>query len=204
MICLITTIFALGMESKVDSLPKSTTLSEVTVRSAPSIQGTSSLPDTERTFIFVGKKTEEIALTKLDANLANQTFRQVFNRTPGLHIVESDPSGFNTSISVRGLSTNRSWDFNMRQNGYDMTPDPMGYNEAYYTPALEWVEKIQLVRGASSLAFGPQVGGMLNYVLEAPAFSTSFRGMAQQSLGSYNLSSSLVKLKSLSDCSESV
>ena len=195
MICLITTIFALGMESKVDSLLKSTTLSEVTVRSAPSILGTSSLPDMERTFIFAGKKTEEIALTKLDANLANQTFRQVFNRTPGLHIVESDPSGFNTSISVRGLSTNRSWDFNMRQNGYDMTPDPMGYNEAYYTPALEWVEKIQLVRGASSLAFGPQVGGMLNYVLEAPAFSTSFRGMAQQSLGSYNLSSSLVKLK---------
>ena len=195
MICLIPTIFAFLMGSTSDSTLKSTTLREVTVRSSPSIQGTRSLPDKDKTFIFVGKKTEEISVAKLDANLANQSFRQVFNRTPGLHIVESDPSGFNTSISVRGLSTNRSWDFNMRQNGYDMTPDPMGYNEAYYTPALEWVEKIQLLRGASSLAFGPQVGGMLNYVLEAPEFQKAFGGMAQQSLGSFHLSSTLTKFK---------
>lgn len=188
-------ISMLFQESKGDSAIQTTILKEVTVRSAPEIRGTQSLPDTDKTFIFLGKKSEEISLTKMDANLANQSFRQVFNRTPGLHVVESDPSGFNTSVSVRGLSTNRSWDFNMRQNGYDMTPDPMGYNEAYYTPALEWVEKIQLLRGASSLAFGPQVGGMLNYVLEAPVFNQAFSGMAQQSLGSFHLSSSLVKIK---------
>lgn len=195
MICLITSIFAFILESPIDSTRSSTTLSEVTVRSAPRFLGTRSLPDMDKTLIFLGKKTEEISLAKLDANLANQSFRQVFNRTPGLHVVESDPSGFNTSIAIRGLSTNRSWDFNMRQNGYDMTPDPMGYNEAYYTPALEWVDKIQLIRGASSLAFGPQVGGMLNYVLEAPVFEQALKGLVQQSVGSWNLSSSLLKLK---------
>ena len=195
MICLIPFISMLFQESKGDSTIQTTILKEVTVRSAPEIRGTQSLPETDKTFIFLGKKSEEISLTKMDANLANQSFRQVFNRTPGLHVVESDPSGFNTSVSIRGLSTNRSWDFNMRQNGYDMTPDPMGYNEAYYTPALEWVEKIQLLRGASSLAFGPQVGGMLNYVLEAPVFQQAFSGMAQQSIGSFQLSSSLIKIK---------
>ena len=173
----------------------STDLKEIIVLSSPGVKGADLLPEIEGTRLNTAKKVEQIMVSKVDANLANQSFRQVFSRTPGLHIVESDPSGLNSSISIRGLSTNRSWDLNNRQNGYDMTPDPMGYNEAYYTPALEWVEKIQLIRGAAALQYGPQVGGLLNYQLESPEFNRPLGLQVRQTLGSWNLASSLIKVK---------
>ena len=70
------------------------------------------------------------------------------------------------NVGVRGLSPNRSWELNTRQNGVDMSADVFGYPEAYYNPPLEAVETIQIVRGGASLQFGPQFGGMLNYVLK--------------------------------------
>ena len=179
----------------VDTANKSQMLSEVFVLANSGMKGNNSLSDFDGLRLMVGKKTEMIVLSKLDANLANQSFRQVFGRTPGLHVIESDPSGFNTSIAIRGLSTNRSWDFNMRQNGYDITPDPMGYNEAYYTPSLEWVEKIEIVRGAAALQYGPQVGGLINYILQKPNFDQNFGVEANQTFGSFGLNSTLLKTR---------
>ena len=180
----------------IDSTKASKMLSEVIVIANPGVKGFPYLADFDGTRLMASKKSELILLGKLDANFANQSLRQVFGRTPGLHVIESDPSGFNTSIAIRGLSTNRSWDFNMRQNGYDITPDPMGYNEAYYTPSLEWVEKIEIVRGAAALQYGPQVGGLINYILEKPIFDKRFSGEVQQSFGSFGLKSSLIKFRS--------
>lgn len=183
-------------EVLVDTTKASKMLSEVFVLGKSGIKGNSHLVDFDGLRLLAAKKSELIVLSKLDANLANQSFREVFGRTPGLHVIESDPSGFNTSIAIRGLSTNRSWDFNMRQNGYDITPDPMGYNEAYYTPSFEWVEKIEIVRGAAALQYGPQVGGLINYILEKPVFDKKFGGEVQQTFGSFGLKSSLIKLRS--------
>lgn len=180
----------------VDTTASSKMLSEVFVLGNSGIKGNGSLVDFDGVRLLAAKKSELIVLSKMDANLANQSFREVFGRTPGLHVIESDPSGFNTSIAIRGLSTNRSWDFNMRQNGYDITPDPMGYNEAYYTPSFEWVEKIEIVRGAAALQYGPQVGGLINYVLEKPIFEKRFGGEVQQTFGSFGLNSSLIKFRS--------
>ena len=179
----------------VDTSSNAKLLTEVYVRANSGLKGSGSLVDFDGVRIMASKKSEVILLGKLDANFANQSFRQVFGRTPGLHVIESDPSGFNTSIAIRGLSTNRSWDFNMRQNGYDITPDPMGYNEAYYTPSLEWVEKIEIVRGAAALQYGPQVGGLINYILEKPIFDKKFGGEGQQTFGSFGLNSSLIKAR---------
>lgn len=183
-------------EVLVDTTKTSKMLSEVFVLGKSGIKGNSHLVDFDGVRLLAAKKSELIVLSKLDANVANQSFREVFGRTPGLHVIESDPSGFNTSIAIRGLSTNRSWDFNMRQNGYDITPDPMGYNEAYYTPSFEWVEKIEIVRGAAALQYGPQVGGLINYILEKPVFDKKFGGEVQQTFGSFGLKSSLFKFRS--------
>lgn len=70
------------------------------------------------------------------------------------------------SIALRGLNPNRSWELNTRQNGYDISSDIFGYPEAYYNPAMEAVDKIELIRGGSALQFGPQFGGLVNYVLK--------------------------------------
>jgi Fe(3+) dicitrate transport protein len=137
--------------------------------------------------IFATKKNEQINIGALNANLAMNNSRQIFSKIPGISVWESDGSGIQMSVASRGLSPNRSWEFNTRLNGYDITPDPMGYPEAYYTPPTEVVEKIELVRGASSLQYGPQFGGLLNFVLRKPDLSTKFTIESQNTIGSNGL-----------------
>lgn len=148
------------------------------------------LPNVHGLTLVAGKKNEVIELAKSNADLASVNQRQIFARVPGLMIWESDGSGIQIGIAARGLSPNRSWEFNTRQNGYDITPDVFGYPEAYYTPPMEAVERIEFIRGASSLQFGPQFGGMVNYVLKSGRGEKPFFYEGRQSAGSYGLISS--------------
>lgn len=175
--------------------PNSKTLDEVIVQASPGVRGPELLNEIEGTTLIAGKKAERIEIAKMDINLGNQNLREVFSKNPGMNIIESDPSNLNTSIAIRGLSTNRSWDFNNRINGHDFTPDPLGYNEAYFTPNAEITEKIDIIRGAASLQFGPQVGGLINYVLEKPQFNQKLHGEFSQTIGSFGLASSFGKIR---------
>ena len=154
--------------------------------------GLARMSEVQGTTIFAGKKNEVLVLDKLNANLALGNTRQVFAKVPGTNIWENDGSGLQIGISNRGLDPNRSWEVNSRQNGYDITADIFGYPEAYYTPPLEAVERIEVVRGASSLQYGAQFGGIVNYVLrEAPpdrrlAFNTEQTGGTNGLFNSHN------------------
>lgn len=123
------------------------------------------LPRISVGMVNVAKKNSVIIMDKLQASTCNNTMRQVLARVPGIQIWESDGSGIQVGIASRGLSPNRSWEFNVRQNGYDISADPYGYPEAYYQPPLQAVKNIVLVRGHGSLQYGPQFGGMVDYVL---------------------------------------
>jgi Fe(3+) dicitrate transport protein len=72
-------------------------------------------------------------------------------------------------------------------NGYDVTPDPMGYPEAYFTPPMEVVEQIEIVRGASSLQYGPQFGGLMNFVMRKPDKSKRFTFETLNTVGNNGL-----------------
>ena len=72
----------------------------------------------------------------------------------------------NLGIGGRGLSPNRSSNFNIRQNGYDISADALGYPESYYTPSSEAMDRIEIIRGAASLQYGPQFGGLVNFVMK--------------------------------------
>ncbi len=136
-----------------------------TVRvSAQPAFATTAIPEVTRTAITLGKKSERISLALVDGAKAANNMRQIFGRSPGIFVFELDGSGIQDGIAARGLSPNRSWEFNTRQDGVDITPDPFGYPEAYYTPAFESLERVEVVRGAASLQYGPQFGGLLNYV----------------------------------------
>ena len=123
------------------------------------------MPEIVGTNIYAGKKNALIVLDNVQGNVVNNTMRQVMAKIPGIHIWESDPSGIQIGIAARGLSPNRSWEFNVRQNGYDIAADPFGYPEAYYNPQLQAVQRIEIVRGQGSLQYGPQFGGLVNYIL---------------------------------------
>jgi Fe(3+) dicitrate transport protein len=160
---------------------------EIRVRSERTFSGIKYMQDIEGTSIMAGKKNEVLDLTKLNANLTTNNNRQVYGKIPGISVWENDGSGIQTGVSTRGLSPNRAWEFNVRQNGYDIASDPFGYPEAYYTPPLEAVEKIEIVRGAGALQYGPQFGGLLNYVIKKADPNRPFSVETRQTGGSYNL-----------------
>ncbi len=147
------------------------------------------MPETKENVLFSGKKNEVLKLSNINANLTNNNAREVFSRIPGVTVWENEGSGIQINVGVRGLSPNRSWELNTRQNGYDISSDVFGYPEAYYNPPLEAVETIQLIRGGAALQFGPQFGGMLNYVLKREK-EKPFSFETQNTVGSYNLMSS--------------
>lgn len=173
----------------IDTLPKKTLyLKEVTVVGRNTRADIHQLPEVVGTEIFAGKKNALVVIDNLNANVVTNTMRQVVAKVPGIHIWESDGSGIQIGIATRGLSPNRSWEFNVRQNGYDISSDPFGYPEAYYTPQLQAVQRMQFVRGAGALQYGPQFGGMVNFILrDGSEINKPFEFETNTTAGSFGL-----------------
>lgn len=163
-------------------------LPDVTVVGRNSKSDYQQMPEIVGTNIYAGKKNALIVLDNVQGNVVSNTMRQVLAKVPGIHIWESDPSGIQIGIAARGLSPNRSWEFNVRQNGYDIAADPFGYPEAYYNPQLQAVQRIEIVRGQGSLQYGPQFGGLVNYILRnGSEINKPFEFETQQTVGSNGL-----------------
>lgn len=163
-------------------------LPDVTVVGRNSKSDYQQMPEIVGTNIYAGKKNALIVLDNVQGNVVTNNMRQVLAKVPGIHIWESDPSGIQIGIAARGLSPNRSWEFNVRQNWYDIAADPFGYPEAYYNPQLQAVQRIEIVRGQGSLQYGPQFGGLVNYILRnGSEINKPFEFETQQTVGSNGL-----------------
>ena len=177
--------FSLIQAQTTDSIYR---LNEVIVKEFKTVNGVGHLPDTKNGVIYAGKKNEVILIDSLDANKAVNNTRQILGRIPGLNIVETESSGFTANgIATRGLNPTQSVEMNTRQNGYNISADIYGYNEAYFLPPMEAVSRIEMVRGAASLQFGPQFGGLVNYVIKDAPQNKSFEFITAQTIGSYGL-----------------
>ncbi|GAB3194287.1 Fe(3+) dicitrate transport protein [Pontibacter aydingkolensis] len=149
--------------------------------------GITRLNSVEGAAIYEAKKSEVVVLNDITANLATNNSRQVFGRVAGLNIWESDGAGLQLGIGGRGLSPNRTSNFNTRQNGYDISADALGYPESYYTPPTEALDRIEVVRGAASLQYGTQFGGMINFVMKEGPEDKPFELTTRQTAGSWGL-----------------
>jgi Fe(3+) dicitrate transport protein len=177
-------VSSFSQETKSDTIPHKY-LKEVTIVGRGSKSDYQQMPEVVGTNIYAGKKNALIVLDNVQGNVVTNNMRQVLAKVPGFHIWESDPSGIQIGIAARGLSPNRSWEFNVRQNGYDIAADPFGYPEAYYNPQLQGVQRIEIVRGAGSLQYGPQFGGLVNYILRnGSEINKPFEFETQQTIGS--------------------
>lgn len=145
------------------------------------------LKDVEETAIYAGKKTEVVLVDQSMANLASNNARQIYSQVAGLNIYQNDDAGLQLNIGGRGLDPNRTANFNTRQNGYDISADVLGYPESYYTPAAEGLEEIQIIRGAASLQYGTQFGGLINFKLKSPNPNKPIEVITRNTLGSFGL-----------------
>ncbi|QWX85710.1 TonB-dependent receptor [Cellulophaga sp. HaHaR_3_176] len=148
----------------------------------------------EGTAIYEGKKSEVVLIDNLTANLASGTARQLYAQVVGLNIYDNSDAGLQLNIGGRGLDPNRTASFNTRQNGYDISADVLGYPESYYTPPAEGLDKIEVVRGAASLQYGTQFGGLINFKMKQPNPDKEIEWISRQTLGSNNLFTSFNSL----------
>ncbi len=170
-------------------------LSEVVIQERKEeIFGMKRLQPVEGTAIYAGKKSEVILLDQMVGNKAGNNARQVFSQVVGLNIYDTNDAGLQLSIGGRGLDPNRSSNFNMRQNGYDISADVLGYPESYYTPPAESLEEIEVVRGAASLQYGTQFGGLVNFKMKSPVEDKKVELISRQSVGSWGMFSSFNSL----------
>lgn len=152
------------------------------------------LRSVEGSGIYEAKKTESIAPDELIVNRATNNARQIFSKVAGVHVWESDGAGLQLGIGARGLSPNRTSHFNTRQNGCDMSADALGYPESYYTPPAEAIDRIDIVRGAASLQYGTQFGGMVNFIMKRGSEEKAIEAQTRQTLGAWGLWNSFVSL----------
>ncbi len=157
------------------------------------------LKDVEETAIYAGKKTEVILVDQSMANLATNNARQLYSQVAGLNIYQNDDAGLQLNIGGRGLDPNRTANFNTRQNGYDISADVLGYPESYYTPAAEGLKEIQVVRGAASLQYGTQFGGLINFKTKDPNPSKPLELISRNTLGSFGLYTNFTSLSGTKD-----
>jgi Fe(3+) dicitrate transport protein len=165
---------------------KGINLKEVVI-DAQSNFGKDKLNSIENTYIYSGKKTDVVDVANANVNKATNNARQIFSKVSGINIFENDGSGLSLNIGSRGLNPNRSSNFNLKQNYYDISADALGYPESYYTPTSDMIEKIEFIRGAASLQFGPQFGGLINFKLKEKISDRKFALSVKQSLGSFGL-----------------
>ncbi|WP_452598718.1 carboxypeptidase-like regulatory domain-containing protein, partial [Pontimicrobium sp. MEBiC01747] len=169
-------------------IPIAETLSEVQITSRRAkIFSLKRLKDVEETAIYAGKKTEVVLVEQSMANLASNNARQLYSQVSGLNIYQNDDAGLQLNIGGRGLDPNRTASFNTRQNGYDISADVLGYPESYYTPAAEGLKEIQVIRGAASLQYGTQFGGLVNFKMKTPNAVKPFEFITRNTVGSNGL-----------------
>ena len=118
--------------------------------------------------LTTGSRSEVVPIAGTTSNTTEKIGRQLFAEVPGVFVYDMDGAGNQLNISTRGLDAHRSWEFNVRQSGVGINSDLYGYPASHYTPPVEAVERVELVRGTAALQYGSQFGGLLNYVIRAP------------------------------------
>ena len=145
------------------------------------------LSDIVENAIYAGKKTEKIILENKIGSVATNNSRQIYNKISGLNIFQNDDAGIQLNIGGRGLNPSRSANFNTRQNNYDISADVLGYPESYYSPPAEALKQIQMVRGAASLQYGTQFGGLVNFIFKKPVADKKIEFLTRNTIGSNSL-----------------
>ena len=91
----------------------------------------------------------------------NDALRQV----AGLFARDEEGAGARPNIGIRGLNPIRSTKVLLLEDGIPLGFAPYGDNAAYYHPPIERFTRLEVIKGAGQVRFGPQtIGGVVNYI----------------------------------------
>ena len=113
------------------------------------------------------------------------TTNEALRKVPGVNARDEEGFGLRPNIGIRGLNPTRSNKITLLEDGIPLAYAPYGDNASYYHPQVDRYSSIEVLKGASSLLFGPQtVAGVINYVTPNPPHE--FRTAVQAMLGNRN------------------
>ncbi|MGE5212915.1 MAG: TonB-dependent receptor family protein [Nitrospirota bacterium] len=141
------------------------------------------LPPVEGTRINVGKKTSFVKPQEFPT-FAGNDYREAMATTPGI-IVSEEPQSPIINFGYRGLNSQRSEFTQVLKDGVSIKNEQFGFPESHYTPILDAVERIEVIRAGAALQFGPQPGGALNFVMKMPRMDAPFHFTTRNIFGSY-------------------
>ena len=107
------------------------------------------------TEITVTKKATVIKLDQQPPVIGNNQ-QEIFSKAPGLLISQQQtPGQFN--FAYRGLGNPQESEYiTALQDRVPLATDWIGFPTLYYTPLPQSISEIQVIRGGSSLLYGPE------------------------------------------------
>lgn len=139
--------------------------------------------------ITVTKKTTVTKLY-LQPTIIGDNQKQMFARSPGLLATDQQtPAQYN--LNYRGLGNPQESEFILAlQDGLPISTDWIGFPTLYYEPLPQEVSKIELIRGGSSLLYGPNPAPAVNFVLKRPRAGEPIGAYSENTFGTDHLFSS--------------
>lgn len=94
---------------------------------------------------------------------------EIFQQVSGLHTVEEEGAGLRANIGIRGLDPDKSRNVLILEDGIPVALGPYGEPEMYYTPSVDRMQGVEILKGNGQIRFGPQtIGGVINYITADP------------------------------------
>ncbi len=95
---------------------------------------------------------------------------EVLRRVTGVHVREdSGPVALRLNIGIRGLNPDRSRQVLILEDGIPLALAPYGEPELYYSPPIDRMQRVEVLKGSGSILYGPQtIGGVVNFVTPDP------------------------------------
>ncbi len=86
-------------------------------------------------------------------------------RVPGVYVRPEAGYGNFPNISLRGIDMGRSSKVTIMEDGILAVPAPYSAPAAYYSPTLERMSGLEVIKGSSQVKYGPHTtGGAINYL----------------------------------------
>jgi len=97
-------------------------------------------------------------------------------RLPGINSKTEEETAIVSNIGLRGLSASEAKSL-LLEDGVPVAPGLLIGNDRYFNPRIQRIERIEVLKGSSSLRFGPStIGGVVNFLTKTPEEGLLFSG----------------------------